>query len=455
MAKDIKSWRHCYNFLYFFYLNAFLSCVSFSIVMPSIWKYVQFHGGSEYFLALVLLIYSMGEFIGALGVGYLHNLISTKATLILSTSFGVIGSVIYFLSDTVEDNYALWGIFTARLLQGLWTGGHQAVEQAYIAEVVNHAHMLRVLSELGMAAVSGFLSGPILGLLLSLIDFQIGILHIHSNTAPGYVQAIATMIVISVTCCYFEEIHHSSRLNITSHDSKKIRQPDLIGVSICLFICFIIFNGFAVQETITTPLVTDSDHKYTYNLNWGVSASYALFSASGVMSILAFSIVHTLGETIDNRKMLLAALFINSVGWILMIDFEYHYVNKYMLIFGYVLISVGFPVARNLIYIILSKVLGPNRAGIYMGAMLAVGAIARMIGPFWAVNSMLISIKLCFISTAVLFLVTVLILYLGWNRCKPHSKAPSEVIVVETSPLQSMVDINGTSLDLRRRLLEE
>jgi MFS family permease len=423
--------------------------------MPSIWKYVQLHGGSEYFLALVLLIYSMGEFIGALGTGYLHNLISTKATLILSTSFGVIGSVIYFLSDTIEDHYALWGIFTARLLQGLWTGGHQAVEQAYIAEVVNHTDMLRVLSELGMAAVSGFLSGPILGLLLSLIDFHIGILHIHSDTAPGYVQALATTIVISVTCCYFEEIHHSIRPNINNHASNKDRLPDSIGVSICLFTCFIIFHGFSVQETITTPLVTDSDHKYTENLNWGVSASYALFSASGVMSIVAFSLVHTLGGTIDNRKMLLAALFINAIGWILMIDFKYHTVNPYLLILGYILISVGFPVARNLVYIILTKVLGPKRAGIYMGGMLAVGAIARMIGPFWAVNSMLISIKLCFLSTAVLFLVTMLILILSWDRCKPHSKAPSEVIVVETSPLQSMVDINADSLDLRRRLLDQ
>lgn len=138
-----------------------------------------------------------------------------------------------------------------------------------------------------------------------------------------------------------------------------------------------------------------------------------------------------------------------------MIDFQYHYVNPYVLILGYVLISVGFPVARNLVYIILSKVLGPKRAGIYMGGMLAVGAIARMIGPFWGVNSMLVSIKLCFLSTAGLFLVTMLILILSWDRCKPHLKAPSAVIVVETSPLQSMVDIKRDSLDLRRRLLDE
>lgn len=71
-------WREEYTFLKFFYANVFFACVSFSIVMPSIWKYIEIHGGDNNFLALVLLIYSLGEFGGCLVFGYLHDYFSTR-----------------------------------------------------------------------------------------------------------------------------------------------------------------------------------------------------------------------------------------------------------------------------------------------------------------------------------------------------------------------------------------
>lgn len=76
--KDETFWRHKYDFLGIFYANVFFACVSFSIVMPSIWKYIEKHNGDEYFLASVLLIYSLGEFLGSLFFGYLHNYNTTK-----------------------------------------------------------------------------------------------------------------------------------------------------------------------------------------------------------------------------------------------------------------------------------------------------------------------------------------------------------------------------------------
>jgi hypothetical protein len=68
-----KSWRSKYNFLWFFYNNVFCACVSFSIVMPSIYIYILKHGGSDNFFATVLFIYSLGELVGALAFGYMHN----------------------------------------------------------------------------------------------------------------------------------------------------------------------------------------------------------------------------------------------------------------------------------------------------------------------------------------------------------------------------------------------
>ena len=162
------SWRKSYNFLFLFYINVFFSCVSFSIVMPSLWPYIERHNGSEYLFALALFIYSLGELLGALIFGYMHNYCKTTICLKLCMSLGLSGSVLYFIADYFGGgDFALALICIARFLQGLWTGGQQAIEAAYVSEVVADEYKSKVLAELGMAAVLGFIMGPCFGIGLS------------------------------------------------------------------------------------------------------------------------------------------------------------------------------------------------------------------------------------------------------------------------------------------------
>jgi hypothetical protein len=60
-----------------------------------------------------------------------------------------------------------------------------------------------------MAAVSGFIFGPIIGLALSLIDIHFwGVVNIDAYTSPGYIQTIATLIMLIQTAIRFEEVPH-------------------------------------------------------------------------------------------------------------------------------------------------------------------------------------------------------------------------------------------------------
>jgi hypothetical protein len=47
-----------------------------------------------------------------------------------------------------------------------------------------------------MSAVSGFIFGPVIGLGLSFINFGIGPFNVDSFTAPGYIQLVATGIML-------------------------------------------------------------------------------------------------------------------------------------------------------------------------------------------------------------------------------------------------------------------
>ena len=48
-----------------FFANVFMACVSFSIVLPSLWLYLSALDGSQEFYAWVVAAFSIGEAIGS------------------------------------------------------------------------------------------------------------------------------------------------------------------------------------------------------------------------------------------------------------------------------------------------------------------------------------------------------------------------------------------------------
>ena len=111
---------------------------------------------------------------------------------------GLVGSFIYGIGayckcSLVHSNahdlvsFGAWLVFIGRFLQGLWTGGQQAIEQAYISEAVDKKNNLSMIADLGSAAVLGFVLGPMFGLLATVIDFHIGSLHINHYSAHALI----------------------------------------------------------------------------------------------------------------------------------------------------------------------------------------------------------------------------------------------------------------------------
>ena len=161
------------NYLPLFYFNVFFACVSFSIIMPSLAPYLERCGaGDPTFLAWVVCVYSLGEMVGSLMFGGMYNravvwdrVKGPRVVLCVVILSGIVGeqilrgmkrgcggrrrhrrrrqltdcnylfksragSVLYLLGDILSmPNLVFWG----RALQGLWTGGQQSVEQAYLA----------------------------------------------------------------------------------------------------------------------------------------------------------------------------------------------------------------------------------------------------------------------------------------------------------------------------------
>jgi hypothetical protein len=105
--------------------------------------------------------------------------------------------------------------------------------------------------------------------------------------------------------------------------------------------------------------------------------------------------------------------------------------GQFGLSFG--LVTVAFPFGRGVCLSMVGKLLGERPQGAWMGIMFAVGAIARIVGPFWAVTGYAsLGAVSVFASSALLFVVSLVAIRLLWPVLA--SPTATEMAAVSTSP---------------------
>ena len=269
----------CVVWKWIFYVNVFMACISFSIVMPSLFLYLQDMGSSASFYALVVASYSVGEAVGSLTLGALSNTIGARSTLQLCALISLSGSLLYAFADAVtlwvdDGLHAPLTVLLGRFLQGVGSGGQQAVEQSYLSIAAPPEERTELTSKIATAATLGFIFGPAFGAAVSQTpDFAIGPLRINTFTKQGWVVAVLNVSMLLTTTFLFIEAplvrsQSPAPVRAASEAADKSPSPDaqrpdaatgdgesVRGVWALIIFFFVHFNGFAVQETITTPLI--------------------------------------------------------------------------------------------------------------------------------------------------------------------------------------------------------
>ena len=249
---------------YALFLSVFLSCISFSIVLPTLWPYLHTLHSSQSFLAWVVSIYSVGEAIGAILFGRLTFYLSTRHLMLLSTILGLLGSIFYISAQAFPIPFpGPTLIFLARFLHGIWTGAAQAVQQIYLAQVLPQKLLTTATVTLNAYACFGFVIGPAFGLLFAEIPERkiFGLGAWNQLVAPGWFVLVAGLVIVMLFVVVFDE--KGDREEIMEEDLEglplveKIEsvdkvEPSVLALSVCNLAFFVHFFGFALQETITT-----------------------------------------------------------------------------------------------------------------------------------------------------------------------------------------------------------
>nr|XP_020011775.1 major facilitator superfamily domain-containing protein 8 isoform X2 [Castor canadensis] len=360
------------------YLTMFLSSVGFSIVIMSIWPYLQKidQTADASFLGWVIASFSLGQMVASPIFGLWSNYRPRKEPLIVSIFISVAANCLYAYVH-VPASHNKYYMLVARGLVG-FGAGNVAVVRSYIAGATSLQERTSSMANTSTCQALGFILGP-------------------ANTDEVQIP------------------------------QGNIDQVAVVATNVLFFVVLFIF---ALFETILTPLTMDM---YAWTQEQAVLYNGIILAALGVEAVLIFVGVKLLSKKIGERVILLGGLILVWVGFFILLPWgnqlpkiqweDLHNNSVPNTTFGEiitglwkspggghdarptgcpvdqawclytpvihlaqfltsaVLIGVGYPACNVMSYTLYSKILGPKPQGVYMGWLTASGSAARILGP--------------------------------------------------------------------------
>nr|BAB28676.1 unnamed protein product [Mus musculus] len=446
--SEIETQEHYksrWKFVRILYLTMFLNSVGFSIVIMSIWPYLQKidQTADASFLGWVIASYSLGQMVASPLFGLWSNYRPRKEPLIVSISISGAANCLYAYVHvpTAHNKYYM---LIARGLVG-FGAGNVAVVRSYIAGATSLQERTNAMANTSTCQALGFILGPVFQTCFALIGekgvtWDIIKLQVNMYTAPVLLAAFLGILNIILILFILREHRvddlgrQCKSVNFQEENTDEPQIPegsiDQVAVVATNIVFFVVLFIFAVYETILTPLTLDM---YAWTQEQAVLYDGILLVAFGVEAVLVFMGVKLLSKKIGERAILLGGFVVVWVGFFILLPWgnqfpkiqweDLHNSSTPNTTFGEiiiglwnssredhseqptgcpieqtwclytpvihlaqfltaaVLIGTGYPACSVMSYTLYSKVLGPKPQGIYMGWLTTSGSAARILGP--------------------------------------------------------------------------
>ena len=268
----------------------------------------------------------------------------------------------------------------------------------------------------------GFLLGSVIGGLLSFIDFEVGNFTVNSLTAPGYFSFLIGIFNLLLVIYQLKDLDKSTTANVsvTGHElGDHINlKPDKIAVIISMILWFVGISSFSIIETIITPYLD-----YVYE--WSIGEISLVFASGSLIALTAFATIHKTKKIHPNpeRYLLFLGMLIGGFGLIFAGGLMFYIPEIWEWLTGMILFFIGHPFAMASTLSLYSKICGPQKQGIYMGYVTAIGSLGRIVSPLWS-SSLLIAENYdgiwTFSSTGLLMWLSAILTIIYWKKLVPH-----------------------------------
>ncbi|HVB37915.1 MAG TPA: MFS transporter [Vicinamibacterales bacterium] len=362
------------------FLTVFVNLIGFGIIIPLLPFYAETFGAAPLTIGLLFAAYSLSQLLASPVLGDLSDRWGRRPILL----FSLLGTVVSFVMLALA--HSLWLLFVARIVDGL-SGGNISTAKAYIADITEPENRAKAYGLIGAAFGLGFILGPALGGLFSLISY----------TAPIWAAAIITLVATALAWIWLPETVHRG----TAGGPSPFRAlPDLLrrsGLRTLLGADFLYWFAFAVYQT-TFALFGEA--RFAFNV---AETGYFLagFGALGV--VVQVAMVGPMVKHLGERKTLIAGLLFGALGlasatWV-----------SSALAFAVTLVpaAIGVGLCNPTLSALLSHAARPEEQGRVQGGAASLESLGRTLGPVWGNGALeRFNAGMAYDSAAIVLLVT-------------------------------------------------
>lgn len=396
------------------FLTLFLDLIGFSIIFPlfpALTKYYLEVDGDNVLLRGMLYLTELwgsatgGEFskvvlFGGI-LGALYSLLQFIAAPVWGTISDRIGRkpVLIISVACLALSYGMWffaGSFTvlllARVIGGIM-GGNISTATASIADVTSRENRAKGMAVVGIAFSVGFIFGPVLGGLLSLVDLstvypQLAQYGVNPFSMPAAAAFLLSLLNLKMLIKKFKETLPAKKRG--QGESTRSINPLVLfkpmpypGVNLANLGHFLFISAFAGMEFTLTFLAVD---RLGYT---SMDNAYMFIFIGVIIALVQGGFVRRYANTVGEKKMALWGLLIALPGFAI-VGLANSNLAFYL---GLLFLAVGSSMVIPTLTALISIYTPAEHQGKSVGIFRSLGALGRVIGPvsaaiiYWRVGS--------------------------------------------------------------------
>ncbi|XP_033742789.1 major facilitator superfamily domain-containing protein 8-like isoform X2 [Pecten maximus] len=303
------------------YLTMFLSSVSFSICMSSLWPYLQLLDPSATtdFLGWVVASYSLGQLLASPFFGFWANKRKrSREPLVVSLIINIIATVLYAYLESLRSHKSI-ALLLSRTFIG-FGAGNVAVVRSYVSGATTTRERTGAMASMSACQAVGFIFGPAIQTAMVPVGWpgpiHVDAFHLDLYTMPAWLSAIVGIVNIILLVVVFQEhkVDNDEDINYNIQSEERLPDytPDRIAVSASLILFFFVLFLFTVFETIATPLTMDM---FSWTKSEATLYTGIILAVGAVVAVFVFVVVKIIVKRINERYILLAGFLFCLVGF--------------------------------------------------------------------------------------------------------------------------------------------
>uniref|UniRef100_A0A1A9W744 Major facilitator superfamily (MFS) profile domain-containing protein n=1 Tax=Glossina brevipalpis TaxID=37001 RepID=A0A1A9W744_9MUSC len=417
------------------YFTMFLMSLGFSIILTGIWPFLNKldPAANKEFMGLIVAANPLGQMIFSPLFGWWSNKLGTiRLPLLSSLALFTLASAMYSSLELKPHDVKYW-MLTSRFLVGV-SSANVAVCRSYLSAATRLSERTKAVSMVSLAQVLGFIVGPGLQALVTLLGSEgytwlWGFFIFNMYTACGWINVVMSIgnFIMFLPIVFQERKVAAREIMImkgksSERETWKSIKPDYVSAWTLIVAFFVLVFNFVLLETLGTSLTMD---QFAWSNDEAIYYMGIIMSTGAVIALVTFMCISPLCKIIpENLVLIWGGFALMVLGRVLYIPWgdgppkiaEVYNVtipitgnatidlkpdNEIFLgcprtqewctvtpaltitqfILGYVLTSIGYPIGVTLIQTIFSKILGPRPQGVWMGLMTGSGCLSRVMGP--------------------------------------------------------------------------